>query len=404
MIDENKNVENVPLDEVTIIIPIVPEKKNNNLEKILIGDDKIMPTTERIDQLVSEKDIILQSVHDDPIVTLEEFREHTGLEPDEAITLAAECGAFWKRFGVEVIIHSVSFGGAGFAAGLVIKFLKTDPVLGMLLSNFVAVFANENAKVFFDHLLNPPEDKIPLENKAKFEFAKKYAFYPLAVVFSSIVSGIGVMVVNDPDLGTRLALGAGTSQLGGPVTGIAHNALRKHYGGTIIMKPDRVGVKEAMIKYYSTKENPKDENRPYLVGNMRNTLTRMGVLTVSTLCTWYIGFYGVEIYCGDEGRRHLENITRTTGNYTGQDVNEYCLFGSLTYPLREVAIGAIKAIAVMFLQPVANTVFNKIYDYFYPPQQPDEEDVRIVDVTDGDPNDQSEHKIVELDDDSEDKV
>ena len=402
MIEENKDVKNVPLDdEGTLIIPIMPERKDDKLKEILISDKNSPPSTEEIEDLVGDKDIILQAVYDDPLLTLNEFRDHTGFEPDEAITLAAQCGAFWKRFGVEVVIHSVSFGGAGFVAGLAIKFSKTDPVLGMVLSNVIAVLTNENAKVFFEHLLNPPEDKIPQENKAKFDFARKYAFYPLAVVFSSIVSGIGVMIINDPDLGTRLALGAATSQLGGPVTGVAHDRLRKHYGGTIIMKPERSGVKDAMKKYYSTEKNPKDEDRPYLVGNVRNTITRIGVLTVSTLCTWYIGFYGVEIYCGDEGRNHLQNITSTTGNYTGQDVNQYCLFGALTYPLREVTIGALKAVAVMFLQPVANTVFNKIYDYFYPPQQPDS-DIEIVDITDDDPEDLSGN--VKLESDSGDSV
>lgn len=365
---------------VHLIIPFNLPANPQGLENMLLDSDDEVSHEEIIplDLSSSDSQMIFQAVHDDPSVTLEEFSSHTGLDPDGPLTCAAECGAFWKRLGVEAVIYTCSFGGIGLVTGLLMKFAKADPLFGTLFASGTAVLANENAKIVFNSLLNPPGDYIPEENKGSFDMVKKYAFYPLAVLFSSGVSGTGLWMIGDPDLGTRLALGGFTAQLGGPVTGHAHYAVRNFYGGTVVINPERPGVKEAMVQYYSTQPNENDSGRPHLAGNVRNTMTRVFAISASALVTWYSGLYFIETYCGPEGAERLDNITNGTGNYTGVDIAENCFFGGASFLVREASVGMVKVVSLLVIQPAANWAFNKVFDFFYGPDEESDDDNPII--------------------------
>ena len=371
---------------VHLVIPFSLPTNSTGLESALLDSDDEVSLEEIIplDLSSSDSPMIFQAVHDDPSVTLEEFSSNTGLDPDGPLTCAAECGAFWKRLGVEAVIYTCSFGGIGFVTGLLMKFAKADPLFGTLFAGGTAVLANENAKIVFQSLLNPPGEQIPEENRDNFDMVKKYAFYPLAVLFSSGVSGTGLWMIGDPDLGTRLALGGFTAQLGGPVTGLAHSAVRNFYGGTVIVNPERPGVKEAMARYYSTEPNEGDQGRPFLAGNIRNATTRVVAVSAAALTAWYSGLYFIETYCGEGGAQRLDNITNGAGNYTGEDIANNCFFGGATFLVREASVGMVKVISLLVVQPAANWAFNKVFDFFYGPDEGNDDGEPIIEEVSSD--------------------
>lgn len=330
--------------------------------------------------------IAIHPVGDSAEETLELIRSATDTDPDDSIAQAVNCCTYLRRIGAEVLIYSSSFAGIGITTGLLIRYANTPALLSMLIGNGMAVMVNENARVFFSSLLKPHGDEVPEDQRSRYELIRKYATHPMSIALTSTVGGTSVSLVGSTNLGVRQAIVSCTAQLGGLTTYLANSALRECHGGSIVLDPGHEDVRTAMATFYSTEPNSKDENRPYLAGNMRNVTTRVVGMMAATLTSWYSGAYMLENYCGPEGR---ETLLDMQGNFTADDMRTHCFGGQATFLFRDWGVTAINMIGFLVLQPLLNRAYNSIFDYFYAPvDESDEENIGIFEeVSTDDSND-----------------
>lgn len=333
-----------------------------------------------IEDLADDSRITLYSLTGNDDRALSETLSQSGEDHDEDIVRAVTCLDILRKIGAELLIYSISFGGIGVATGVLMRFANTDRLASMLIGNGIAVLANENARAYFISALNPHDEYVPAEQKDRFETFKKYLAHPISTIITSTINGGTVSLTGATDLGTRQILVSITAQLGGLTTYAGQTLLRKCFGGAITIPPRTQEPKDAMIRFYSMAPNTDDGNRPHLIGNIRNVLTRVVGMTLATTTTWFSGLYNLETYCGP-GR---EELLKMQGNFTAEDLNQHCVGGQFTMLFRDWGVTMVGFIGFVVAQPLLNKLANRIFDYFYPPRQPQDDEARIVEMPDSD--------------------
>lgn len=333
---------------------------------------QLEPLTDvELEDLVDESTIVIGTPEDMPDVS----------------PRAATCADIFRKIGAELLIYTCSFGGIGVLTGVVMRFGHTPPLPSMLIGNGFAVLANETARVFFTSLIQPHGEEVPDDKKEMHEMVKKYGAHPISTVLTSTINGSSVALSGATDLGTRQIIVSITAQLGGLTTYAGQSILRKYFGGSIKVQPGKSGdcefVGSEMKKMVSRDKNKGDENRPYLAGAIRNIATRSIGMFLATTSSWYAGVYQLENYCGPGGRQALFDMH---GNFTVDDLNQHCVGGRFTMLFRDWGVTAVGLLGFLVVQPALNWGFNKIYDYFFPPQpdMPESDSIIIEELSDSD--------------------
>lgn len=385
MLDQHSGEEkSEDSDDIVLFVPLNVELENTEEANLLketveknVRRGQAPLDDETVRNLVDRGEVTLLALNSDDSVSLTQQLHESGELLDEDITRAVTCVDILRKIGAELLIYSVSFGGIGVLTGVFMRFAHTDRLASMLIGNGIAVLANENAKAFFISCFNPHEEDVPVEQKERYESFKKYLAHPISTIITSTINGGTVSLSGATDLGTRQILVSITAQLGGLTTYAGQTLLRKCFNGAIKISPPGDGPKKTMVKFYSMDVNPKDGNRPHLIGNIRNVLTRVVGMTLATTTTWFTGLYNLETYCGP-GR---EELLKMNGNFTAEDLNQHCVGGQFTMLFRDWGVTMVGFIGFVVVQPLLNRLFNTVFDYFFPPQNPEDTEMRIVEVT-----------------------
>lgn len=333
-----------------------------------------------IEAQIDDARIVVQPLSESSDENLQFLFDETGSTPDSYLEEVVNCCTFLRKIGTEILIYSTSFAGIGVTTGLLIRFANTPALASMIIGNGLAVIANENGRAFFTSLLKPHSDEVPEEKRKRFDLIRKYAAHPLSTIMTSTVGGTIVSIVGSTNLGTRQSIVSCTAQLGGLTTYLANQALRKCHGGRIIVNPGHDDPKPTMQRFYSSAPNPEDNNRSYRAGNLRNIVTRVTCMAMATTTAYMSGAYYLENYCGP-GR---DTLLAMDGNFTGDDLQEYCMGGQATFLFRDWGVTAINFVGFMVVQPLLNRGFNALYDCFWGPADEDSDETRLAEVLDSD--------------------
>lgn len=381
--DEESQSESSATKPVILVLPFQSPTDPNAIEKAVRNepDAGVLSTV-----VPTGATFAFHTIGDDTGETVSRIGQETEATANASLTRAAQCGAFWKSLGVEALIYTCSYGGLTLASGLVIRFTRANPLLMLLLAGGTGVVANDNFRILVTSLLKPPGEDIPEAKRAQYLDINKYALLPLSLIASGTISGTTLSIIGDTNLGTQQIVSAISTQAAGPMMCLLGTGLRKCYGGSIVLDPGHEDVSASFRKFYSLRPNPDDEERPYLFGTARNLFTRIFAVSATVASCWYSGAFLLESYCGPDGREALNNITNTTGNFTGADLREHCIGGSATFLFRDWGISLAYGIGLMVVQPAMNFVCNRIFDYFYNPDtSSDDSGVEIVEVSGEDP-------------------
>lgn len=332
----------------------------------------------------------------DPEVTLANIREQTGIEPNDSLTRAVQCGAFWKSVGADAIIYMSSIGVNLVANGLVIRFLGFDPFVSTLLFGSTAGMSYVNTQIIFTSLIRPPIDNIPEDKKTRYDIINKYAFLPISLIFKSVVAGTTLSMLGDTSIGTQQSVSAVTGPTVGPIMTLARTGVRKCFGGSVVIDPPQLSPGGALKRAYSGDPNPIDENRSYRWGTVRNMLGRAFGLAAGTIALTYSHGFQIQSYCGPSGQQELQNIINGGGTINGSVVNQYCFAGNMTFGLRELGIATGYSLGLLVIDPLANMMMNKVYDFFYPKvDDKDEPEMGHIEIVEDEKDD-----FVDLEEDS----
>lgn len=350
-----------------IKIPVDTNQLNNAILREPVDDDETIERGERlsIKSQIDRSTLSFYGVYKDPQETVDIIVELSGIEADESLTHAAQCGAFWKSLGAETIIYMSSFGGTMIANGLLIRFAGFNALASTLFFGNVAVTALPNARILFSSLIKPPKDNIPEDNKSCYQALDKYTFMPISWMIKAASAGGTLAILEDSSFATQQVVGALTSMVIGPVTlglrGVARSCLK----GSVTLDPGYPDVKTAFKNAYSSDPNPNDNDRSYRWGSARDIFNRGLIISGTTLALILNNGLAIQTYCIG-GRSELERILANNGTITNNDINQYCFGGSMTYMFRELGYTFAYSAGMMVLEPILNAAFNKLYDFFYP--------------------------------------
>ncbi|MDA5192754.1 hypothetical protein [Govanella unica] len=332
----------------------------------------------RLDEETSLKDQLKKStihfygVYNDPTETVDTIKDLSGIEIDESLTRAAYCGAFLRSLGAETIIYMSSYGGTMIATGLLIRFAGFDILATKLAMTGFAVASMPNARILFNSLIKPPADNLPDDKKALFDRLNKYAFMPLSWVIGGGAVGGVLTYLGDTNFGTQQVVGATAATFVGPLMLGLRSVTRTCLKGSIIIDPEYPAVKDAFNRAYSDQPNPQDNHRSHRWGMARDTFNRGLILSGTALALILTNTIAIQTFCID-GKADLENILANNGTITNDDLNTYCTGGSATYLFREIGLSLANSVGMLIVEPVLNNALNKVYDYFYPTMQDEEE-------------------------------
>lgn len=370
MIEDKKQDEKSSSDSGYVIVPL----------KTPLG------LTEGGESHAFDQQLSFHSVGDSVDETVLMLVEGAGIAPDESLTRAAQCGAFWKSVGVETLIYMCSYGGTLIANGIILHVTNLDTLTSTMLTGTAGILAYPHARIVFNSLMRPPLDTVPEDKQARFEALEKYGFLPASWFITSLMSGSTLAVLNDSSFGTQQIISAVTTVAAGPIIQMLRSSTRTCLKGSLVINPPYEDLSTAFKTAYSTEPNPQDESRTYRWGLSRNTISHFLALSTGTLMLTFGGGYNIETYCIG-GRDELKKIL-DSGNstITNDDLSRYCFGGPTILIFRDLGISLAYGLCMVVIEPTLNLVFNKIYDYFYPRQQETSSDILIEEVSDEDSN------------------
>lgn len=370
---------------VTIIIPVTHPIQRSEVEHLFLrGDQNYGATASRPprgldDNVVDYRDRVAQSsairifsTGDSPQETVAGIMQRSDMEASDELTRVAECAAFWKSVGADTLIYACSLGATVVANGLVIRFTTVNPLYSTLVGGGIGAVAYNNAQVLFTSLLKPPRDDIPEENRTAYGHVNKYALLPFSFIIKAGVTGSILSALGDTNFGTQQAISAATSPVIGPVMTAMRMGIRKCYQGSYVLAPETPDVREGFQRAYSSASNPVDADRPYRYGIVRDMFAKLFGVTASTLMLSYSGGFRIESYCYPLGNQTL-GMGNMTGSRNSTAFPEDCFGGNLTFMFRELGISFGYAVGFLIVEPILATVTNKIYDYFYPAAEEDDD-------------------------------
>lgn len=396
-------------DRSIVIIPIRSSQNATNLTPDNV-DDVVSNETRIIRNIISgesssgtsgsnpysSSDITFVTPSDNPTETSSQISDYLSQsqevteEEQQAITCAAQCGAFFKSLGAETLIYFTSYGSGQLVNGLLIRFAGLHPLVGTLIFGSTAALSYHSCRVLFTSLIKPPKEKLPDDKKACYEIMKKYSFLPVSWILRAGAAGGILSWLGDSDFGTQQAIAVPSSLLVGPIqAGIARLTL-SCFGGDVDVDPNYTNFDtpgRAFRTMTSTNPNPLDDDRPYRFGYARDILLRFVTMNTSTLAFYLAGGTQLVTYCWGNPEGYLNETSNPNVTNVNEALNGNCFGGQMVFGFRELAFSLAYGVGVLVIEPLLAKAINAIFGCFYQHEDESSDDSGQIEEVSSDDSD-----------------